>query len=361
MTADSNATNSNFAFSVFSLVGECALRSTLTPSVKKLRILAHFWHRQSACFAFHVGPTLPRRAPLFFGVDLAQFRLSGTVRRLLRSRSRFRSCCSRLSRFPQISVRPESGRWSTHCFSLAKYCSLSPGDDARVNRVRVIASNVAFENDLQCQVGALALLRRIAGGINASEQQALHRKYASTRGSQKKRLNRQFEYEHWRLLASLEHLLAGTRALLGNELLAKLKKDPEHVMWSLGRLGARIPLYGPLHSVVLPEIAGEWLKRLLDVPLTPVTAAAIILIARRTGNSSRDVDETIRAQAISRLTALGTPEHTIQLLSTYVVPERADAVRSFGESLPPGLQLVSSANCLLSVPAFHDSGSEFSA
>ena len=30
-----------------------------------------------------------------------------------------------------------------------------------------------------------------------------------------------------------------------------------------------------------------------------------------------------------------------------------DAVRSFGESLPPGLQVVSSSNCLLSLPALN--------
>ena len=63
---------------------------------------------------------------------------------------------------------------------------------------------------------------------------------------------------------------------------------------------------------------------------------------------------------ISRLLALGTAEDTIQLLSKYVPPERADAVRSFGESLPPGLQLVSSPKCLLSVPAFHSPGMTFS-
>jgi len=63
------------------------------------------------------------------------------------------------------------------------------------------------------------------------------------------------EYEAWRLLASLEHLPAGTRAPLGRELLAKIRKQPADAiwMWSLGRLGARIPLYGPLHSVVRPK------------------------------------------------------------------------------------------------------------
>ena len=132
-------------------------------------------------------------------------------------------------------------------------------------------------------------------------------------------------------------------------------------LWSLGRLGARIPLYGPLHSVIAAEFAGEWLKKLLDLPMfTPVTASAIALIARRTDDRSRDIPEAIREHAISRLTALGVGEETIQLLSKYVPPERADAVRSFGESLPPGLQFVSSSNCLLSLPAFHSPGPTFS-
>src|SRR6202035_5704474 len=136
--------------------------------------------------------------------------------------------------------------------------------------------------------------------------------------NKKKRLNRQLEYERGRLLASLEQLLAGTRALLGNELLAKIKREPGDAiwLWSLGRLGARIPLYGPLHSVVTAEIAGEWLKVLLDLsPVTEVTGSAIALIARRTGDRSRDIDDAIREQAISRLVALGIAEESIQLLS----------------------------------------------
>ena len=249
-------------------------------------------------------------------------------------------------------------RWLT----LSGFC-LRPGfgasgDHARVSKLLAVASNLAFSDDLQCQVGALVLLRRIAGGINASEQQTLYHKYATSSGSKNKRGNRQLDYEKWRLLASLEHLLGGTRALLGNQVLAKIKKEPGDAMWlwSLGRLGTRIPLYGPLHSVVSAEIAGEWLKGLLDLPtFTAVTASAIIPVARRTDDRSRDIDEVIREQTISRLVARGIGEETIQSLSKYVPPERADAVRSFGESLPPGLQLVSSSNCLLSVPAFHGS------
>ena len=142
------------------------------------------------------------------------------------------------------------------------------------------------------------------------------------------------------------------------QLLAKIRKEPRDAiwLWSLGRLGARIPLYGPRHSVVAAEIASEWLKALLDLSTSATVASAIALIGRRTQDRSRDVNEAIRDEAISRLTGLGIAEDTISLLSKYVPPERADTVRSFGESLPPGLQLVSSANCLLSVPALHSSG-----
>ena len=236
-----------------------------------------------------------------------------------------------------------------------------PGDDARVNSAQTIASNeLVLADDLRSQIERLVLLRRVAGGINASQQHVLYRMHASGAGRKKKdRMNRQLEYERWRLVASLEYLPASTRASLGNELLARIRKEPEAAiwLWSLGRLGARIPLYGPLHSVVAAAIAGEWLKALLDLSsFTAITAsAAIALIARRTEDHSRDIDEAIREQAISRLMALGIGEKTIQLLSKYIPPEEADAVRSFGESLPPGLQFVRSSNCLLSVPALHSS------
>src|SRR6202023_1086469 len=97
------------------------------------------------------------------------------------------------------------------------------GDDARVSDLRTIASNeLAFVDDLQCQIGMLVLLRGMLGGINASEQQTLYRKHTGRAGSKKKgRVNRQLEYEEWRLVASLEHQLASTRALLGDQLVAK--------------------------------------------------------------------------------------------------------------------------------------------
>ena len=171
--------------------------------------------------------------------------------------------------------RKQSPRHEMRWLNLAGFC-LRPGlgaqgDDARVKDLLTIVSNeLAFADELQSQVQLLVLLRRIAGGISASAQVALFRKQTSPAGHKKSdRVNRQLEYEKWRLFASLEHLLATTRASLGEKLLAKIRKEPDDAiyLWSLGRLGARIPLYGPLHSVVAAETAGEWLQALLDLPL----------------------------------------------------------------------------------------------
>jgi molecular chaperone DnaK (HSP70) len=264
--------------------------------------------------------------------------------------------------------RKKSPRHEMRWLNLVGFCLRpgfgAPGDDARARDLRrIVPNDPVFVDDLQCQVAVLMLLRRIAGGIHASEQLLLYRTHASAPDSKKKRENRQLAYEKWRLVASLEHLQANTRGVLGHELMAKIRKESGDAtwLWSLSRLGARIPLYGPLHCVVAPEIAGEWVKALLNSStFTAVTGSAIVLIARLTDDRSRDIDEAIREQAISRLAALGIAEEMTQLLSKYIPPERADAIRSFGETLPPGLQVVSSANCLLSVPALRGVSPTFS-
>ena len=264
--------------------------------------------------------------------------------------------------------RKKSPRHEVRWLSLSGFCLRpgfgAPGDDARVHELLSIASNeLVFADDLQCRVELLVLLRRISGGINASEQQPLYRKYRRRLDNKKKgRLNRQVDYEEWRLVASLEHLSGTTRASLGQELLAKIRKEPGDAIWPwvLGRLGTRIPLYGPQHCVVAAEIAGAWVEAILDFSMFAPIVSAIALLARRTDDRSRDIDEAIRDQAISRLMTLGIGEDTIPAVSKYIPPQRADAVRLFGESLPPDLQLVSSANCLLSVPAFHNSAPNFS-
>jgi hypothetical protein len=248
--------------------------------------------------------------------------------------------------------RARSRRHEARWLNLFGFC-LRPGfgallDDWRVNQARrVYLAGPSYPNDPQCQVEWLVLWRRVAGGLNAGQQRELFQKYGALLGiSGKKtsgRLNSQVEHEGWRLLASLEHLPASLRASLGEELLARVKKEPAEKawLWSLGRVGARIPLYGPLNCVVSVESASRWLQALLELAeFTAETASAIVQLGSLTGDHWRDIADDLRQKAMARLSAAGVSHDLSRGLRQYVPPAQADAMRIFGESLPEGLRLV---------------------
>ena len=250
-------------------------------------------------------------------------------------------------------------RW----LNLVGYC-LRPGfgdaqDSRRINQARKIyQAGLTFPENLQSQVDWLVLWRRIAPGLSAAHQHEL-RNYLGGLGIGRKkpsaRLNSQLEREGWRLLASLEHLSGATRAALGSELLRKLKKEPADGswLWSLGRFGARIPLYGSLNCVIPAATAADWITALLDLrELTHETASAILQLGRRTDDRARDVSDEVREFAIARLVKAGlADEMMVQRLKNFVGPDRDDVAHTYGEPLPKGLHLESTANCLSPVSA----------
>lgn len=248
--------------------------------------------------------------------------------------------------------RSKSARFEARWLNLFGFC-LRPGfgaavDDWRMGQARKIyLSGLIFPKEMQCQVEWLVLWRRVAGGLNAGQQQELYQRLISTLGIGGKkplsRLNTQIEYEGWRLLASLEHLSAPTRIALGKELLDKIKDKPTNkgYLWSLGRLGARIPFYGRLNCVVPVEAVQIWIEALLALPeLTQDTALAIVQLGARTADAERDINDALRDKVINRLVESGYASELIESLRTYVPPARTDALRIFGESLPEGLRLV---------------------
>jgi hypothetical protein len=250
------------------------------------------------------------------------------------------------------SGRRKSARFEARWLNLFGFC-LRPGfgaatDDWRMARARKIyMAGLAFPKEIQCQVEWLVLWRRVAGGLNAGQQKELYQRLISTLGIGGKRLisrlNPQIEYEGWRLLASLEHLPAHLRAALGYTLLDKIKQEPTNkgYLWSLGRLGARIPFYGPLNCVVPTEAAEEWIDALLGLrELTLDASSAIVQLGGRTDDPGRDINDALRERAIAKLVRSGNADEMVESLRTYVPPARADALRIFGESLPEGLRLV---------------------
>ena len=259
--------------------------------------------------------------------------------------------------------RKLSARREVRWLNLLGYCLRpgfgDPGDPARITQARrIYSAGLAFPRELQSQVDWLVLWRRTAGGLSAAHQHEL-RNYLGDLGIGRKkpgtRLNSQVEHDGWRLLASLEHLSGSTRAALGSELLRKLKKVPTDSgwLWSLGRFGARIPLYGSLSCVVPAEIASEWIAALLELrELTPETASAILQLGRKVEDRARDIGPDVVRSAVAKLkSAKIADDALLRPLQEYVAPVRADVVRTFGEPLPKGLELESTANCLSPVTA----------
>ena len=221
---------------------------------------------------------------------------------------------------------------------------------------RIYQAGLAFPRELQSQVDWLVLWRRIGGGLSSAHQQEL-RHYLENLGIGRKksgtRLNSQLEHDGWRLLASLEHLAGATRAALGSELLRKLRKEPTDSgwLWSLGRFGARVPLYGSLSCLIPAETAADWITALLDLgELTHETASAVVQLSRRVDQRTRDVSPNVVRSATVRLKSAGVADDIfLRPLHEYIAPVGADVVRTFGEALPKGLELESTANCLSSV------------
>jgi hypothetical protein len=111
--------------------------------------------------------------------------------------------------------------------------------------------------------------------------------------------------------------------------------------WSLGRIGARAPLYGPLNTVVPPQTVLPWLEALMKSPdPNPITALAVMQIARRTDDRYRDLPEARRAASAEWLETHGASKHLVELTRAGGALDIEEQTRIFGESLPKGLRLV---------------------
>ncbi|HEX8353978.1 MAG TPA: Hsp70 family protein [Pyrinomonadaceae bacterium] len=253
----------------------------------------------------------------------------------------------------ELSAGRRKGRnYEARWLNLFGFC-LRPGfgallDEWRVTRARkVYHEGLCFDKDVQCQVEWLILWQRVSGGLNAGQQLELYERHKGLLGvsgrKMKGRINRQVEREGLLLLASLEHLPPALRVELGEELLGRVEAEPgnKSFTWALGRLGARVPFYGPLNCVVPAEAAARWAASLLSLPeLTGHVATAVSQLAARTDDPLRDVEPDFRQEAVRRLQEAGAGEEALEALRAFTPRSRAAAVRIFGESLPEGLRLL---------------------
>jgi hypothetical protein len=239
--------------------------------------------------------------------------------------------------------------------------ALRPGyglavDDWRVAETWRIVQGKLVHPTAACRQEGWILWRRTCGGLQAGQQQALaepllgplrslHRLLADGKGRAEFNFQPHESAEIWRLLGSLELLPLVLKIELGEMLLdflprRKMEKVRPAMLWALGRIGARTPLYGPLNTVVPVETAETWLARLLDDSRgEPADWLAVMQIARRTDDRYRDISAKLRDRASRFLQGDAAPAHFLELVRTAGHLDAEEQGLVFGESLPKGLRL----------------------
>jgi molecular chaperone DnaK (HSP70) len=239
-------------------------------------------------------------------------------------------------------------------FQLTGY-TLRPGfgyplDEWRAEQTATLfAAGVNAHKEKRVWTEFWIMWRRIAGGLNDARQHEiwsylrphLERRLgpsASRNTGKPKGIQPESLDEMVRLAVSLEHLTPDAKAELG-DWIAPHVSTPGPWAWALGRLGARVPMYGSAHRTVDPEKAASWLEVLIEAHERKVedTLFAIAQVARLSGDRSRDLDESLRIRALAILREAGAPESWQHLLTNIVTMDEADKARAFGDTLPVGL------------------------
>jgi molecular chaperone DnaK (HSP70) len=271
--------------------------------------------------------------------------------------------CRRLWEYLE-EVAGDRGRSAQHLhrwYHLAGFC-LRPGFGDSLDRYRIeqlwkmIASPFRAGGVAQAQAESGAdywiMWRRVAGGLNQSYQQTLFNRIKPillpVKGKQVIKPGANELAEMWRAAASLERLDAKLKQALGDALLRQTSKSPvpTYAFWALTRLGARMLLYGPMNTIVHPQVVEGWLDELLSFQPandSERTAWAFCLaqLARLSGQRALDIDDSHRHGVLSALKTIKIPAHWMTLVEEVVELEGAERSQMFGESLPIGLRLAS--------------------
>jgi molecular chaperone DnaK (HSP70) len=346
-------------------------------------------------------------------LDQSPFSPEGLVKRLVAATGMGRGAwpTSLCRRIWQALVEVEPGRrrsavYEARWLNLLGF-ALRPGyglavDDWRAAQTWNMLQGKFVHSAANVRVEGWILWRRIGGGLAAGQQQALaeplvasvrglHRQLTTGKGRSDFSFATHETAEMWRLLGSLELLPAATKVELGGmllDLLPKRKMEPVRgpMLWAVGRLGARVPMYGPLNTVVPAAAAGQWLVKLMPMgargegkggsretakgegrrgkgegrgekgeghlaagaqDLRPKTQdptvgdcqLAVMQLARRTDDRYRDLSEKLRREAADWLAAEGSPRHFIELVRDGGSLDSEEQGLVFGESLPKGLRL----------------------
>ncbi len=254
--------------------------------------------------------------------------------------------------------RARSAAHEARWLNLLGFC-LRPGygdpvDEWRIKQLwRLHFSGLDHPRDANARHEWWILWRRVAGGLSAGQQAQMYhqlRLYLQPANQRKapknnfpKHISNAETQEIWMALANFERLPVAEKLGLGRQLLGEMGDSPDaKLLWALSRLGARTPVYGPLDRTLPAEEVATWVTKLLKRKLdhNTTTATALVLLARRTGDRTRDLPEAVRAEVARWLGEMRKPERFLEILTDPAATlSEAEESWVFGEALPTGLVL----------------------
>ncbi len=111
----------------------------------------------------------------------------------------------------------------------------------------------------------------------------------------------------------------------------KLKSIQSAVLWAIGRVAARQPVYGPLNCVLDAASVENLLPSLLKVQSDPTALnATLVQISRKTGDRFRDLSATGSKNVLAHLKKNGASERQMQQVETIVQLDSAETNELLG-------------------------------
>lgn len=243
-------------------------------------------------------------------------------------------------------------------FNLTGYC-LRPGLGFPLDAWRIEQVKTLYREGLQYKKESIVwadwwnFWRRISGGLDTQTQEMIFDDIAPYLQPIPEKPKAHLEAlknkgylaldDLLQLAVSLENIRLDKKNQLAQWLITRLEKSSESAQcWlALGRLGARVPLYGSSHNVLPLALVETSLEKILRLDWKTVIQAplAAVTLARKSGDRQRDIHDHLRQQVSAKLTTHRAPQSWIHMVEDVIELNATDEKKIWGDALPPGIRL----------------------
>jgi molecular chaperone DnaK (HSP70) len=250
-----------------------------------------------------------------------------------------------------VEMRKISPEHEMRWFNLFGY-TLRPGfgdslDSQRIKSLwKIYSKGPANRKNAQVASQWWILWRRVAGGLTSGQQRQFIQDISPIilpKKAKQVKFSSQEVIEIWMAVANMEKLLVKDKTKLGRTILDGMKpgKMPPQLFWALSRIGARELLYGSTDRVIPPEEVESWIEKILEKKgyNQNFAAKALIQMARKTGDRSRDINPKLVDKVMEWLLEKDMLDDTAKCLTEVIPMASEEKTDVFGEALPSGFIL----------------------